>query len=175
MFSYFRKNKSQKELYFQLNSCMTIERTEKAIKGIYAIYKSDICLYVGQSSNIASRLATHLSGRYKDIDKIFIFEQTDDEDLILNEKYCIQKLKPTENLLVDYDEKICINELFSYFYDIEKEEYANILDYYEFCLIVDNYNIFIFDADIAPDLYSSNKLIKELMIKPLMEGQKNEH
>lgn len=173
MFSYFRKNKSQKELYFQLNSCMTIERTEKAIKGIYAIYKSDICLYVGQSSNIASRLATHLSGRYKDIDKIYIFEQTDDEDLILNEKYCIQKLKPIENIIVDYDEIINTDGLFDYFHDFEKGACKNILKYYEFCIINDNQNVLLFTADIQSDLYLTNKSIKDLMINPLMEGNKN--
>lgn len=173
MFSYFRKSKSQKELFFQLNSNMTIERTEKSIKGVYAIYKSDICLYVGQSSNIASRLATHLFGKYQDSDKIFIFEQTDDEDLILNEKYCIQKLKPIENVMVNYDEIIDIKCLFDYFHDFEKGAYENILDYYEFCIMNDNQNMFIFTADIQSDLYLTKKNIKDLMINPLIQGNKN--
>ena len=38
--------------------------------GVYTIYNDDICVYVGQSKNIASRLATHLSGRYKKATKI---------------------------------------------------------------------------------------------------------
>ena len=105
MFTYFTKSKSQKELFFQLNSSMTIEKDNK-ISGVYAIYKSDVCLYVGQSSNIASRLATHLSGKYADSDKIFIFESTNDEDLIITEKYLIQKLQPIDNPLIEGNKNV---------------------------------------------------------------------
>lgn len=173
MFSYFRKSESQKELFFQLSHAMTIERSEKVIKGVYAIFKNGICLYVGQSSNVPSRLATHLSGKYKNVDKIFIFEQTNNEDLIINEKYCIQKLKPIENILVDYDEAINIEDLFDNFHDLEKGAYEDILDYYEFFIINDDKNIFISTADLQPDLYCINNTIKDLMIYPLIEGNKN--
>ena len=172
MFAYFRKSKSQKELFFQLNSSIAIEKAEK-ISGVYAIYKSDVCLYVGQSSNIPSRLATHLCGRYADADKIFIFENANDEDLILNEKYIIQKLKPVDNILVDYDEDIEIDSLFCYLQDLKNNEDINILDYYDFCIMNDKPNIFIFSADMQPELYTLRKSIKDLMIYPLIEGNRN--
>ena len=172
MFAYFRKSKSQKELFFQLNSSIAIEKADK-VSGVYAIYKSDVCLYVGQSSNVPSRLATHLCGRYADADKIFIFENANDEDLILNEKYIIQKLKPTDNILVDYDEDININSLFCYLQDLKNNEDINILDYYDFCIMNDKPNIFIFSADMQPELYTLRKSIKDLMIYPLIEGNRN--
>lgn len=172
MFTYFRKSKSQKELFFQLNSSMTIEKDNK-ISGVYTIYKSDVCLYVGQSSNIASRLATHLSGRYADSDKIFIFENTNNEDLIITEKYCIQKLQPIDNLLVNFDEKINIEDIFDIFYDYEKGAYENMLEYYDFCIINDKPNMFIFSIDMQPELYTLKKSIKDLMIYPLIEGNRN--
>ena len=169
MFAYFRKSKSQKELFFQLNSTIAIEKANK-ISGVYAIYKSDVCLYVGQSSNIPSRLATHLCGRYANADKIFIFENNNDEDLILNEKYIIQKLKPVDNILVDYDEDIEIDSLFCYLQDLKNNEDINILDYYNFCIINDKPNIFIFSIDMQPELYTLRKSIKDLIIYPLIKG-----
>ena len=172
MFAYFRKSKSQKELFFQLNSSIAIEKADK-ISGVYAIYKSDVCLYVGQSSNIPSRLATHLCGRYSDADKIFIFENANDEDLILNEKYIIQKLKPIDNILVDYDEDIEIDSLFCFLQDLKNNEDINILEYYNFCIMNDKPNIFIFSADMQPELYTLRKSIKDLMIYPLIEGNRN--
>mgnify|MGYP005614543251 FL=1 len=87
MFCFFSKNISQKELFFQINHVINNGKNEKGIKGVYAIFKNDICLYVGQSSNIASRLATHISGKYSDSTKIFIFKKTNEENLIINEKY----------------------------------------------------------------------------------------
>ena len=169
MFTYFRKSKSQKELFFQLNSIMTIEKANK-ISGVYAIYKSDVCLYVGQSSNIASRLATHLCGRYADSDKIFIFENNNDEDLILNEKYMIQSLKPTDNILVDYDEEIKTDSLFCYLQDLKLGGDIDVLDYCDFCIINDKPNIFVFSIDMQPELYTIRKCIKDLIIYPLIKG-----
>ncbi len=152
MFSCFRKNIAQKELFFQINHILNNGRDEKGIKGIYVIFKNDVCVYVGQSSNVASRLATHLSGKYSNATKIFIFEQTNDEDLIINEKYCIQKFKPIENILVSYDEKIDINELFELFHDFEKGAYENILDYYDFSINIDNFNILVATYNFENDL-----------------------
>lgn len=169
MFTYFRKSKSQKELFFQLNSTIAIEKANK-ISGVYAIYKSDVCLYVGQSSNIPSRLATHLCGRYANADKIFIFENNNDEDLILNEKYMIQSLKPADNILVDYDEDIKTDSLFCYLQDLKCGEDIDILDYCDFCIINDKPNLFVFSIDMQPELYTIRKCIKDLIIYPLIKG-----
>ena len=169
MFTYFRKSKSQKELFFLLFSSIAIEKADK-ISGVYAIYKSDVCLYVGQSSNIPSRLATHLCGRYADADKIFIFENANDEDLILNEKYIIQKLKPVDNILVDYDEDIKTDSLFCYLQDLKCGEDIDILDYCDFCIINDKPNLFVFSIDMQPELYTIRKCIKDLIIYPLIKG-----
>ncbi len=144
MFTYFRKSKSQKELFFQLNSSMTIEKADK-ISGVYAIYKSDVCLYVGQSSNIPSRLATHLCGRYANADKIFIFENNNDED-------------------------IKTDSLFCYLQDLKCDEDIDILDYCDFCIINDKPNLFIFSIDMQPELYTIRKCIKDLIIYPLIKG-----
>ena len=69
MFSYFTKSKKQKDLFFQLDYEFK-KIDENRLSGIYAIYKDDVCLYVGQSKNLSSRLATHLSGKYKLCSKI---------------------------------------------------------------------------------------------------------
>ena len=106
MFSFLDKNMEQKELFFQIDSEFKKVNSSK-LSGIYAIYKDDLCLYVGQSKNIASRIATHLSGKYKKCSKVLIFSTVDsDDNLIPLEKFVIQQLKPIENVLADYTEKI---------------------------------------------------------------------
>ena len=108
----------QKELYFRINNVLNLEKStqEKEISGIYAIYKKGICLYVGQSKNLASRVATHLCGKYKEADYIYIFDIRDigfsdydkrndvSKKSILDncEKYMISLLKPIENIIADF-------------------------------------------------------------------------
>lgn len=110
----------QRALYFKLNNIFNLEtQSEKnvTIAGIYAIYKDDICLYVGQSKNLASRVATHLKGKYATASEIFIWNIEDigfndfserstvAQNAILNnvEKWLISQLKPIENILADFD------------------------------------------------------------------------
>ncbi|WP_249322069.1 GIY-YIG nuclease family protein [Campylobacter sp. RM16191] len=110
----------QRALYFKLNNIFNLEtQSEKnvAIAGIYAIYKDDICLYVGQSKNLASRVATHLKGKYATASEIFIWNienigfsdfserSTAAQNAILNnvEKWLISQLKPIENILADFN------------------------------------------------------------------------
>ena len=108
MFSYFRKDGQQKKLYFQIDAeFKKSDYEDEKVAGIYAIFKDDLCLYVGQSKNIASRIATHLSGKYKECSKILVFPTVDaDDDLIELEKFVMQELKPIENLLIDFTEKL---------------------------------------------------------------------
>jgi len=109
----FQKEDEQKKLFFQINDffkCVKEDYEIDKISGLYSIYQNDLCLYVGQSSNLPSRLATHIKGKYENCTKIEVFVDTEDYgDLLSYEKQLMQKLKPTENVLVDFTEKIDID------------------------------------------------------------------
>lgn len=113
----------QKALYFKLNNAFNMNyATEENIKivGIYAIYSNNTCLYVGQSKNIASRIATHLRGKYQNSTDIYIWDieelgfydfkkrsQKSREQILNNaEKYIMSILKPIDNIDIDMDIKI---------------------------------------------------------------------
>lgn len=169
MFSYFTKSKKQKDLFFQLDNELKKTCYDEKISGIYAIFKNDICLYVGQSKNIASRLATHLSGKYKDCSKILIFPTIEPtENLIPLEKFTIQQLKPIENILVDFTEELDKNDFAegSIIYEIDRcecyDEDFNISNASEIIIVNDSYNILI-SNEIKIDLYHNNNLIVFLM------------
>lgn len=97
----------QKELFFDLKSKMDSDY----IEGWYIICKNDICLYVGQSKNLPSRIATHLKGKYSTADKILIIHKVYEDEiygdnLLISEKLLIQSLTPIENIIADYSEKL---------------------------------------------------------------------
>ena len=123
MLTKFYKVDEGKELYFKLNSSFQILNLECAsptykFAGIYAIYKDDVCYYVGQSQNLASRISQHLMGKYENstrIDCFFVVENGFDdfhdrskesrkEILEYNESAFINKLKPIENLVRPSDD-----------------------------------------------------------------------
>jgi len=110
----------QEALYYKLNNALSIDSDDglnKKVRGIYAIYNKNVCLYVGQSKNIASRIATHLRGKYKKATEIYIWDveeigfddfndrNKDAQKGILDncEKYLMSKLKPVDNLLINMD------------------------------------------------------------------------
>lgn len=112
------KEFEQKVLYYKLNNSFNMNLTSELnhkIAGIYAIYKDDICLYVGQSKNLGSRLATHLKGKYENATNIYVWnieaigfsefraykKELCDQILIRCEKYLMSVLKPIENLDID--------------------------------------------------------------------------
>lgn len=112
------KEFEQKVLYFKLNNCLNLNthvELSYKVAGIYAIYKDDVCLYVGQSRNLASRLATHLKGKYENCTNIYAWdiedigfstyreEEKEYQQLILenSEKHLMTVLKPIENLDID--------------------------------------------------------------------------
>jgi len=117
----FTKSELQTKLFYQLRSAFDLTETYSggSYPGVYLIYKGDVCVYVGQSKNIPSRLSTHLSGKYKNCDYIKVlspysngFEVYDelvesDKKLILeeNEKTLIKKAMPVENIIADYNHK----------------------------------------------------------------------
>lgn len=139
-FSSFEKPEDQKKLYFKINN-----HFEEKASGLYAIYKDSICLYVGQSSNLASRIATHLKGKYEECDMIEVYVDTEEiGELIQYEKQMIQKLKPIENVLADYSEEIDIEDNPCYW-----RPHTTIIN--------SDYSIFI-DTDMSIDLHSNDDL-----------------
>jgi len=119
---------SQKVLYFKLNNSFNMDTDiEKNIKfsGIYAIYSNDICLYVGQSNNLASRLATHLKGKYSKDINIYAWDIQDigfgnyfdrnecSRKAVLDncEQWFMKQLKPIENINIDFSKEFKDNEV----------------------------------------------------------------
>jgi hypothetical protein len=186
MFSYIHKKREQKELFFQLDTEFKKNNDEKTA-GIYVIYKDEICLYVGQSKNIASRLATHLSGKYKGCSKILVFTIEDSSDnLIPLEKFVIQKLKPIENVLADFTENVKRDELAegSILYETDRAECYNeefdIHNAVDFTILNNKHDLFISDSEAGADLYYFddaftflNNLISS--IAKSKNGENNEH
>lgn len=121
MLSVFECFEESESLYFKLNNSLHIisapcSDTYK-IAGIYAIYRGDVCHYVGQSKNLPSRIATHLKGKYKNADRVELFfageemhenanpfhdwhKDDQKETLERNEAYLIHELHPIENIYI---------------------------------------------------------------------------
>lgn len=110
----------QKDLFFKLNNVFSLSknaRMGKKVAGLYAIYKDDLCLYVGMSTNLPSRIATHLRGKYSSCTKVRVFtpEENGYEDfyerdshsqkaiLLNNEKKLMAMEKPVDNIDIDMD------------------------------------------------------------------------
>ena len=188
----------QKELYFRINNVLNLEKStqEKEISGIYAIYKKGICLYVGQSKNLASRVATHLCGKYKEADYIYIFDIRDigfsdydkrndvSKKSILDncEKYMISILKPIENIIADFSftlekelEPDVFDEVLLYSFVIDNREndcgYITISNYSSDDVICfsDLISVAIHGEETYECMYNS---IKSMFEKLLIEQQK---
>jgi len=104
MFVKFRHDTlEQKTLFYKLANAFNMEndsiKNEK-VCGIYAIFHNDLCLYVGQSKNMASRLATHIKGKYGKATDIYVWSELE-EDLDDAEKSKMSFFKPIENVLID--------------------------------------------------------------------------
>lgn len=119
MYTQFYREDDSRSTYFNLSNSLNINCISLASKtlkysGLYAIYNGDVCVYVGQSQNISSRITQHIFGRYSSATKIYIFlasfdngmdfnslSKTDRKTIIeYNEWLLIKKLKPTENLRI---------------------------------------------------------------------------
>ncbi len=71
---------------------------------IYFIICNGYCVYVGQSTNIQSRIATHK--RHLIFDKVVVQVLKDDEDMNLTEGYWIHKIMPSLNYsFVPYEKR----------------------------------------------------------------------
>lgn len=134
----------QKILFFKLKSIFNLDNTDaidRKIAGIYIIYKDDICLYVGQSTNLASRIATHIKGKYSEATKINVLNIEDigwndfkerskesQESILLNtEKYVMSILNPIENININHDMVTAIEKIPNSEISKEYVEYSYLL------------------------------------------------
>lgn len=118
-----------KSLYKQLSKSFKRleEDCQDKIIGIYLIYNDNKeIMYIGQSKNIASRLTTHIRGKYRNAYKISVINLDYLESNYLDsiERFLITKLKPIDNIMVD--EKYDIKHLEDIFTDIEDINNASI-------------------------------------------------
>ena len=178
----------QKALYFKLNNAFNMNyATEENIKivGIYAIYSNNTCLYVGQSKNIASRIATHLRGKYQNSTDIYIWDieelgfsdfkkrsQKSREQILNNaEKYIMSILKPIDNIDIDMDIKIKEDEKPTFKIDDNSTFSMHIA--YE-CLKICNDSLrFLEEIGVSIDfLHHQDKIdteTREIVLKSILE------
>ena len=167
MFSYFTKSDNQRDLFYQIKN--EFEKCDTIMQGWYIIFKDDICVYVGQSKNLPSRIATHLKGKYENCDTILVFENYEvDEKLDITEQYLMNIFKPLENKLVDFSKKINYEEIAEcniYFANedpnIEGSITEKIIKYSNFSILNYKRNIFIENETIL-DLYENNSLSNKM-------------
>lgn len=176
---------SQKVLYFKLNNSFNMEivKEENAkLAGIYAIFKDGICLYVGQSKNLASRIATHIKGKYENSDYILIWNISDlgfsnfyninnkSQEIILNncEKFIMRELKPIENILVDFNFTLEENEEPIIFFD-DKSSYI-IKKNSDILVVTDGF--YSFD-DLLLEYSETLQLLSNINNKTYLQEYKN--
>lgn len=173
MINYFNSF-NQKDLYFKIQNVISYQNGR--VYGIYAIFKDDLCVYVGQSSNLASRIATHLSGKYKNATRIDLFLNGDScskERLLNSERYAINKLEPTDNIIVDYDSCINEDELIDDFYNCDKSDTCL---YSEYSIHVSNKEYLIISKDMIPSIYGNDEFRKLLLYElNSAENAKKQH
>ena len=131
-FSYYNYVESFNGLYSQLKSRISAFEgfgNGKKVSGIYYIFNdNDELMYIGQSKNIASRITTHLLGKYKHCNKIII-EQVDVCELNDVERFLIDVLKPIDNIMVGEEYNIEKTEWSEKFIDIHgKYNFSGVLD-----------------------------------------------
>jgi len=115
-----RYDLNQKQLFYALKSSFSLcddERLRISTAGVYAIFSDKVCVYVGQSKNLPSRIATHLYGKYKNATTIEVYTMVNngfsnfnekllehkDYILLQNELALIKLYKPIDNIIVDLD------------------------------------------------------------------------
>lgn len=169
MFSFIHKEREQKQLFFQIDAEFK-KSTKDKTRGIYAIYRDDICLYVGQSNNMASRIATHLSGKYKECTSILVYRSNEEENFILDEteKFVMQQLKPSENIQIDFSYKIDMSKIMEckILYEMDYCESENIeydlKEMYDCVILNSRSDLLIMDSEIKADLYHFSNALDTL-------------
>lgn len=169
MFSFIHKEREQKQLFFQIDVEFKKCVEDKTI-GIYAIYRDEVCLYVGQSKNMASRIATHLSGKYKECTSVIVYRSNEEETFILDEteKFVMQQLKPSENIQIDFSYKIDMGKIMEcgILYEMdycksENKEY-NLKGTHDYIILNSRNDLLIMDSEIKADLYHFSNALDTL-------------
>lgn len=190
MFTSFYTPESKTELYYKLNSSLQITGFDYQLKnykfaGLYAIYKNNVCLYVGQSKNLARRISDHLSGRYSEADQIHVFYATgngfsnfddrgvDAQKSILdtNELKLIDELKPIENIITPpCGFNPASNKLFDCFLNQDEED--SLVPYRSNSIVYKcKHNIYVADSIQCADMdcealdYHNEIVIQRYLIK----------
>lgn len=157
MLSCFDIPDTTRDLYFKLSNSFQLADPLRSptykIAGLYSIHKNDKCYYVGQSKNLPSRLADHLSGKYEPADEFRVYficesgfdnfyqrsKKAQKSILETNESRLMQILKPIDNIVIDHDIKI--EE--QYLFDCFVEEHFQL---HHISGFIDEYSITIFDS-----------------------------
>lgn len=135
MIEYFYNNqiedKDYKSLYVSLTKSFKKldSDSQNKIAGIYIIYNdNNEIMYIGQSKNLASRITTHLKGKYKNAYKIDVIALDFIDESILNsiERFLIDKLKPIDNIMVNepYNIKDIEEHLYPIFANSNQDSFA---------------------------------------------------
>jgi hypothetical protein len=161
----------QKELFFKLSNAFSLRENavlSRKVSGLYAIFQDGVCHYVGLSTNLPSRLATHLRGKYASCTTIRVYlpeengfpdfyernESARKEILSLNEKALMAYLKPVDNLNIDMDFKLEKGYRFYGLDHVDLEININEIDEKIFCKITEH-NAFPLSC---PDVYCNEKI-----------------
>jgi len=173
MLASFERPETSKHLYFNLNNALhladPIFSPTYRIAGLYAIYKNNVCYYVGQSKNLPSRLSTHLTGKYESCDLVELFFVDDDDfyirskeaqKLILetNESLLIELLKPIENLYINKGLKYDYSILFECLKDPVDDRELSVSE--DLCVFIRKHTIDITN-DQMHSVDSLNEILKE--------------
>lgn len=101
------EHKNYRYLYNTLNKSISIIMNGSInckYYGIYFIYNdNEEVVYIGKTTNISSRLTTHIRGKYKNANmikfaNIMYLEKESLDDI---ERFYIQTIKPIDNILVE--------------------------------------------------------------------------
>lgn len=180
MLSIFDRPEDSKNLYFKLNQSLLLTINEHngnfKYAGVYAIFKENICYYVGQTQNLSSRLSTHLTGKYINADKVLIFtayENTCDDfytlhkddqkhHLLLNESVAIKLFKPIENIIVNYESDGEWNYMFDIFEAYNTDQL--LIQYAPLQIDVTESHITVHTGEIYEELYNIDiNLLRDYM------------
>ena len=152
MLASFVVPEDSKSLYFYLSNSFNLSADVLRSRsyrhgGVYVIFKKSICYYVGQSLNLASRLSTHLTGKYSEADEVRLFlpgsndfldfyersKQLQKEILENNECFAINHFVPIENIMVERDKEVPQKNLFFQFqfFPENDERYPSFLIYFK--------------------------------------------
>lgn len=179
MLSIFSSEKESKSIYFHLSHSFhlfdVVSSPTYKIAGVYAIFKDGVCHYVGQSKNLPSRIATHLSGKYSNADHVKVFfageteqyhdnsccfyewnKQDQTDCLEANESLCMAYFKPIENIYIHGNGEGDVDWILN----PESESVVIDIDSDTFCVYRDPF-CFLMASKTLKDCYESeSKLIR---------------